>query len=714
MMSTALFLQVEPSPPEESGKGLAFLDGEAMKQHQIAVGDVVEIENASGRTVLARVASPRKQDRGSSFLRIDQYLRQPIKSLIGDQVEVRRTAVGRVQKMVLAPLLDVSQISGLEAYLAQVFAAQGLPVAVGAVLYATLPGATGGTAFKVIEVAPAPGLVTRKTKVELKFIFTIWPGMASEVSFEDVGGLRQQIQSVRELVELPLRYPDTYRHLGISPPRGILLHGPPGTGKTLLARAIAHELKAQFLYVGGPEVVGSIYGESESNLRKVFHEASHHLPSIILIDELDAIIPKRGESGSQADTRLTTQLLELMDGLKQVEGVMVIGTTNRVEAIDRAARRPGRFDREIYFGPPTREGRLEILQIHTRGMPLQPETLDYLKEAADQTLGFVGADLMELCREAALNSIRRYVGDRWRYLAKLTIPLHEIWVEKGDFAQAVKRLRPSALRESLSRVPTVSWDDIGGLDEIKSQLQELVEKPLLHPEVFSAMGIRPVRGILLHGPPGAGKSLLARAIARSAQANFLEVKGPEVFSKWLGESEEGIRNVFRLARQVAPCVIFFDQIDALVPRRKPEAEGWAAERVVNQFLAELDLLEEEKGILVVAATNRMDLLDPAMLRPGRLGAHFFVPLPDAGGRRAILTPLLRNMLLDGVPASELVEKLVGETEGLSGADLDLLCQQAKRRALRQTDFQAVVRVTDQHFLEAVEYMRAGTNQTPRS
>jgi len=710
----SLFLQVEPAPPEDSGKGLAFLDSEAMEQAPLAPGDIVEIENASGRTVLARVARPRKEDRRTGFIRIDQYLRQPIKVLIGDRVEVRKTAVGQVERMVLAPLLDVSQISGLESYLTQVFAAQGLPVAPGAVLYATLPGSTGGTPFKVVDIAPGPGLVSAKTRIELKFIFTIWPGMTAEVSFEDVGGLGPQIQTIRELIELPLRHPDSYRHLGISPPRGILFHGPPGTGKTLLARAIAHELKAQFLYVSGPEVVGSVYGESESNLRKVFHEASHHLPSIILIDELDAIVPKRGESGSQADTRTTTQLLELMDGLKQVEGVMVIATTNRLEAIDRASRRPGRFDREVYFGPPNREGRLEILQIHTRGMPLRPESLGYLKEIAQQALGFVGADLMELCREAALNSIRRYVGDRWRYLAKLSIPLDQIWVEKEDLAQAVKRLRPSALRESLTRVPSVSWDDIGGMEDIKARLRELVELPLLHPEVFAAMGIQPARGILLYGPPGTGKSLLAQATARAARANFLEIKGPEIFSKWLGESEEGIRNVFRLARQVAPCVILLDQIDALAPNRRPEAGNWAAERVVNQLLAELDSLEDERGILVVAATNRIDLLDPALLRPGRLGVHFLVPLPDATGRRAILTAQLKRVPLDGVPAAELVEKLVQQTEGFSGADLGLLCQQAKRCALRRTDFQAAVSVAAEHFLEAIESMRTGAIPSPRS
>lgn len=699
----AAYLRIEVCHAENSAKGLAFIDPQAMRAEGLKEGDIIDILSSFGKRVLARLGPPFPDDEGQGIIRIDQYLRQSIKAFLGDTVEVEKAPSAPLEKVVLSPLIDVSDISGLEAYLVQSFTAIGMVASKGAIIYATLPGATAGAAFKVLEVAPGPGLITTDTQLELKYVFSVWPTSTLEITFEDVGGLSKEIRMVRELVELPLRFPDAFRQLGINPPRGIIFHGPPGSGKTHLAKAIANEMNAKFIYINGPEIISSVYGETEANLRKTFEEAAKHLPSIIFVDELDVIAPKRGESGSQTDTRMVTQLLEVMDGLKKVEGVIVIGTTNRVESLDKSVRRPGRFDREIFIGPPEKSGRLEILRIHTRGMPLDDDATGFLDEVARQTNGFVGADLMELCREAGLNSLRRQIGDKWNSLARIQISLDELRVIKDDFQQALGRIRPSAMREAVATIPEVSWDDIGGMDDVKDRLRELIEKPLQHPLAFTAMGIKPPSGILLYGPPGTGKTMLAQAIANHCQANFLSVKGPEIFSKWLGESEEGIRHLFRTARQVSPAIIFFDQVDAIAPHRASGGDNRASERVVNQLLTEMDGIEPMSGITVVAATNRLDLIDPAILRPGRFGAHIFVPEPGKEDRKAIFSVQLRGTTIhDDTCLDEVLELLAKESDGFGGAEIAAVCHEARLCALRQSNYEVAVPLRLQHFREALE------------
>ncbi len=703
-----LHLRIESCPPDRIGLGLAFLDPKAMEEEGIGPGDVVEITTGFGKTVLARVAPPFESDLGQSQIRLDHYLTQSIKALIGDVVEVEKTVAPPLEKVALAPLMDVSLVEDADKYIQSFFASLSMPVAARTILFCRLPGSTTGTTIKVVNLTPRQGIITKDTVVDVRPIFTTWPGTMTEVTFEDVGGLKKEIRMVRELVELPLRFPDAFRRLGINPPRGIVFYGPPGSGKTHLARALANEMQAEFFYVNGPEIIGSHYGETDSNLRKIFQDASLHLPSIIMVDEVDVIGIKRGQSGAFSDTRMATQFLELMDGLSKVEGVMVIGTTNRIETVDPALRRPGRFDREIFIGPPDMDGRLDILKIHTRGMPLSQEARDNLPEVARETHGFVGADIMELCREAGLNALRRSIGERWAFLAHLDISLDDLGVEKEDFFHALGRIRPSALRDALTTVPEVRWEDVGGLEEVKQRLRELVEKPLLQPEVFASMNLKPPTGILLHGPPGTGKTLLGQAIANECRANFVSVKGPEIFSKWVGESEEAIRQIFRVARQVSPTIVFFDQLEAIAPKRTGADTGSRApERVVSQLLTELDGIEPLSGIVVLAATNRFDLLDPAILRPGRFGVHLHVPLPDDPGRRHILrihlegVPLDSSVDLDGVTAD-----LAARTEGFAGAELVTLCQEARLAALRSSGFGKAAPIRKSDLLAALETVSA--------
>ena len=694
-------LVVLRSPIESSGKGEVFLDPVVMEEDKLAENDVVEVRTAYGRKVWAKVGKPMSGDKGQASARLDTYMRQTLKLAPGQKVTVEKVSPGAVQKLLVLPTTTISgDTQAIPAFLKDTFAKQGMPVNDGSLICATLPGSKAPTIFKVSAVTPGPGVVTQNTSVEMVVEADIH-GESAKITFEDVGGLNREVQQVRELVELPLRIPEAYTQLGITPPRGVIFHGPPGVGKTHLALAVANEIDADFHFIDGPEIISTAYGQTEATLRKIFDEASHHTPSIIFIDEVDVMAPKRGESGSYADTRMVAQLLSLLDGMKKSEGVIVIGTTNRIEQVDMALRRPGRFDREIFIGPPDTTGRLQILNIHTRAMPLSKEAEEYLPEVANRTHGFVGADLMEVCREAGLNALRRRFKDKHINIASAQInDLDKIIVEKMDFDYALAHSRPSALRESLVTIPDTRWDQIGGLDAVKNRLRELVAMPLLHPENFSAMGIRPPTGIMLSGPPGTGKTLLVKAIASECQVNFIGVKGPEIFSKWLGESEQEIRHIFQLARRVSPVIVFFDQIDAIAGHRGADVSSKTSERVVNQILTEMDAIEPLSGVIVIAATNRLDLIDPALLRPGRFGTHIVVPLPNEEERKNILKVYLKNVPFKGTTLGKVINSLATSTDGWSGADLESLCHEAKICALRDGEFSKVTPLTMEHFKEA--------------
>ena len=519
------------------------------------------------------------------------------------------------------------------------------------------------------------------------------------VTYEDIGGLHEELQRIREMVELPLKHPELFRHLGIDPPKGVILYGPPGCGKTLIAKAIANETGAHFISINGPEIMSKFYGESEARLREVFQEAEQNAPSIIFIDELDAIAPKRGEVTGEVERRVVSQLLTLMDGLKTRGQVIVIGATNRIEAVDPALRRPGRFDREIRIGVPDRNGRKEILQIHTRRMPLA-EDVD-LDELADITHGFTGADIAALCREAAMSALRRFLPKI--DLERETIPaeiLEQIKVTREDFSNALRLVQPSALREVILEIPNVRWEDIGDLEQVKQELREAVEWPLKYPDVFKRLGIRPPRGILLYGPPGTGKTLLAKAVATESEANFISVKGPEVLSKWVGESEKAVREIFRKARETAPCIIFFDELDAIAPRRGMHTDAGVTDRIVNQILTEMDGIQILKGVVVIGATNRPDILDPALLRPGRFDRVMYVPPPDERGRYQIFQIHTREMPLDDDVD---LRRLAEMTDGYTGADIEAVCREAALTAARE-DLN-IKKVSMRHFLAALEKVK---------
>jgi transitional endoplasmic reticulum ATPase len=673
------------------------------------VGDRVRVSTVRNRSALCHVAGPTKVDVDSGSIRIDRFTRQALKAYPHEEVRLEIAEPGPARELGLIPGIDMSQRydSTIVPALKQVLVEQRVAVRPGMLLYVRLADRLAGVTYGVHFVQgddADEGVVTEET--------TVWmidedhdhhgtedhdhdhdstSETVVDTTFEDIGGLSTQIREVREFVELPLVFPQVYRQLGISPPRGVIFYGAPGTGKTLLARSVANEISAQLFYINGPEVVGTYSGETEANLRKVFAEASMNPPSIIFIDELDAIAPFRRMAASHSDARSVTQLLALLDGLKNAEGVIVIGTTNRLEAIDPALRRAGRFDREIYFPTPTAEAREQILRVHTREMPLSDGALEAVPEIAERAYGYVGADLMELSREAGLNTLRRASTS---FIASPSVanypPAEDLVVLVEDFEEALGKVHPSAMRESLIAYPNVTWKDIGGLERVKSRLRDLVEKPLLHPEVFARAGLSSHLGVLLHGPPGTGKTLLAQAIARESGVNFIPIQGPELFSQWLGESEESVRHIFNVAGRTEPCVIFFDQLDAVVPKRGDlEHEGTRApQRVVNQLLAELDGMEQRGQVIVIGATNRLSMVDPAAMRPGRFGVHLHVGVPDAADRAAILRIHLGKASLDDdLHLDQLIDHLLPRTEGLVGADLAFLCQNAKLAALDAVDFE---------------------------
>ncbi|MEX2534642.1 MAG: CDC48 family AAA ATPase [Trueperaceae bacterium] len=655
------------------------------------------------RSTAALAVPPYEEDEGLDIVRLDGLVRANAGTGIGDQVEVRRADVKPAKRIVLAPAQKNLRLSGPGSALLRTLL--GRPLLPGDVISTSVyrRGAeTDGGPFpdeifralfeqrtfglqeiRLLVTSSTPrGVVqvTQETEIDLRPEFEEPEDARKiDVTYDDVGGMGSTIEQVREMIELPLKHPELFSRLGIEPPKGVLLHGPPGTGKTLLARAVANESDARFFHIGGPEIIGRHYGESEQRLREIFSEAQQNAPSIVFIDELDSIAPKRSESTGEVERRVVAQLLTLMDGLEPRLNVVVIAATNRVDSIDEALRRPGRFDRKIVVGVPDRSGRRETLEIHTRGMPLA-EGVD-LDELARITYGYVGADLSALAREAAIEALRRNLPSI--DLDADEIPaesLENLQVTGDDFTDALRRVQPSALREIMIQVPDVGWEDIGGLEEVKRTLREGVELPLKRPEAFRRVGIRPPKGILLFGPPGTGKTLLAKAVAREAEANFTSMQSSDLLSKWYGESEKQVARLFQRARQVAPTVIFLDEIDALAPQRGGGmGEPAVTERVVNTLLSEMDGLEELQGVVVIGATNRPTLLDQALLRPGRFDELVYVPVPDLEGRRVIL-----GIHLDEMPLAEDVQfdRLAERTQGYTGADLENLVRRAGMHALR--------------------------------
>ena len=681
---------------KDAGKGLGRVDPKDMHALGIAAFDLIEI--GGKRKTVVRAMPLEKSQRGQSLIQVDGITRENARVGIDDSVFVKKVESKQAIKVVLAPTSADLLLNGDNTdYL--VSRLDGIPVTVGDRVRITLPGLRIED-FQVLGAIPAESIVVRSaTKIELR---KKPKGKvdSSRVTYEDVGGLKEQIRKVREMVELPLRYPQVFERLGIDPPRGVLLLGPPGSGKTLLAKAVAHETNVSFQAINGPEIIHKFYGESEARLRDIFEIAERNQPSIIFLDEIDAIAPKREKVSGEVEKRVVAQLLALMDGLKDRGRVIVVGATNLPSMLDSALRRPGRFDREVSLDVPDRNGRLEIFEVHTRGMPLADDV--DLERLADITHGFVGADIENLCREAAMRSIRTMLPDIDFEGSNLPYDkLMELRVEMEDFIDALRGVEPSAIREIFVEVPKVNWKDIGGLDEIKERLTEAVIWPIKYRELFEATQTKAPKGILLYGPPGNGKTLLAKAIANESGVNFISIKGAELLSKYVGESEHAVREVFKKAKQVAPCIVFFDEIDAIAPCRAGGDNTHVSERVVSQLLIEMDGVEELRGILVLAATNRIDMVDPALLRAGRFDLSLKIPYPDEEALFEILRihtrgkPLARDVNL---------REIAGSIKGLSGADIELLCQRASLIAIREhlSRGKGVLRITYLHFEEALK------------
>ena len=696
MVGKDIQLRVADARQRDVGHGKVRIDNDTMQKLGITAGDFVEIH---GKKVTVAVAWPAyAEDQGEEIVRMDGLIRRNAGVALNEYVALKKADVKEAQAIIFAPT-DV-RLSVDEEFVSFVKRR-----------FMDMPFVEGDMTLLSIFGSAVPLVVTRtRPHGPVKILETSHVQVLSEptpekkgismVTYEDIGGLHEEIQRIREMVELPLRHPELFQRLGIEPPRGVFLYGPPGCGKTLLAKAVANESDANFYVISGPEIMSKFYGESEARLREIFQKAQETAPSIVFIDEMDAIAPKREEVTGEVERRVVAQLLSLMDGMGTRGNIIVIGATNRPNAIDPALRRPGRFDREVEIGVPDKQGRYEILQIHTRNMPLA-EDVD-LKRLTDVTHGYTGADVSSLSREAAMKALRRYMPEI--NLEEERIPpeiLDKMVVNEDDFLSAYREITPTAMREVYVEVPSVRWKEVGGLEELKNELIESVEWPLKKPEVFKKMGITPPRGILLFGPPGCGKTLLARAVATEGEANFISIKGPEIFSKWVGESEKAIREVFRKARTAAPAIIFFDELDSIVPRRGlGYSDSGASERVISQLLTELDGIESLQNVVVIAATNRPDILDPAVLRPGRFDRLIYVPAPDPKALKEIFKIHAHDMPLSKDVDLDQVARMAA---GYSGADIEALCREAAMNALREDTKADEVTLRD--FKEAMEKVK---------
>jgi transitional endoplasmic reticulum ATPase len=717
--SKTISLKVAEAEQRDVGRKIARVDPDIIERLNITSGDALELTSLGKKTTVLSWPA-RSNDRGKGLIRIDGYTRNRLDVGINDQIEVNPVESRDAKNITFAPT-EPLRIVGAEEYLAEYLNGQLMTKG------DTIPIIVMGQRVDLVVISTNPSgpvIVNDSTKITVseesaKAVQISKEGGVPSITYEDIGGLGNAVGRVREMIELPLRHPELFKRLGVEAPKGVLLHGPPGTGKTLLAKAVANETNASFYTIGGPEIMSKFYGESEEKLRNVFEQAEKNAPSIIFIDEIDSIAPKREEVTGEVERRIVAQLLSLMDGMSSRGKVVVIGATNRVNAVDPALRRPGRFDREIEIGVPDRNGRLEILQIHTRGMPLAKDV--NLEKLADISHGFVGADLQSLSKEAAIGALRKILPEI--DLSSESIPaetLRKIIVTMQDFMDVVKEMEPSAMREVFVEVPDVKWEDIGGLSSIKQELQEAVEWPLKYQGVFTYADAVPPKGILLYGPPGTGKTLIAKAAANESEANFISIKGPELLSKWVGESEKGVREVFRKARQAAPCIIFFDEVDAIAPRRGGGIGGdsHVTERLISQLLTELDGLEILTNVIVIAATNRPDIIDPALLRPGRFDRLLDVPPPDRDSRLQIITihtkkkPLAEDVNL---------EQLADHTDGYTGADIASLSSAAVMLALREhvskykdpkeaDSHIQELKIHMKHFEEAMKKIRPLSNQ----
>ncbi|MAH03735.1 ATPase [Candidatus Pacearchaeota archaeon] len=730
MKKNQIQLKVVEAMQDDAYKGIARIDAEIMRELNIRRGDVIIIKGNRETVAIADRAYP--ADVGEGIIRIDGILRRNAKTGIGDVVEIYKADIKEAKKIIIAPaqkgimvqgdpeslrrgLLGRTVIKGDIVVLGGVqrrkdlFSDMGFGDDFGDIFgeafenigFGNLGGGVSQIKFLVINSNPnQPVIITENTQVVLNpKAVEVSDEKIPEINYEDIGGLSEEIKKIREMVEIPMKHPEIFNRLGVNAPKGVLLHGPPGTGKTLLAKAVATETDANFILLNGPEIMSKFYGESEKKIRDIFEEAEKTAPTIIFIDEIDAIAPKREEVMGEVERRVVSQILTMMDGLKARGKVIVIGATNRINSLDPALRRPGRFDREIAINVPRKEGRLSVLKIHTRGMPLTKNV--NLNELASITHGFVGADLEALSKEAAMNVLRKHLHKI--KLDEEQIPqeiLEKLIVKQEDFMDALKVVRPSAMREVLVETPNVEWKSIGGLNNIKQELKEAVEWPMKYPDSFSRMGIRPSRGILLYGPPGTGKTLLAKAVAKESEANFIQVKGPELMSMWVGESEKGVRKIFERARQVAPCIIFFDEIDSLAGKRGIDAGTKVTERILNQLLAEMDGLEDLKDILIIGATNRPDMLDPALLRPGRFDKILLVNAPEEAGRLNIF-----NIHTEKMPITKDVniKDLAKKTTGYTGADIEAVIREAAILSLRESIDSKEVR--KKHFDEALKKIK---------